>query len=103
MNSIKKVEKNKEISEEIRKYFNEKGLNIDEIFSTSFNSDNKDLSDINSLIMKINSDNRQVKILLFTQLLEMRSQIKDIQQFLAEMSKNLERSFKELNDLSKKD
>jgi hypothetical protein len=83
---FKKQEINKEISKEIRKFFNENEINIDEmLLFEKHNTEN-----IIELIKEIENINDNHKILIFSMLLELRQQIKSIQINQTEISKQIE-------------
>jgi hypothetical protein len=92
--------KNRDIPDEIRQYFKEQGIDADEVFSElsmSYHNgtDVKDCS-VEQLLQDMDAKNNNTFILLFTQLFELRKQVKTTQEGLAEISKQLEKNFKDL-------
>lgn len=86
--------KNREISDEVRLYFKENGLDVDEVFAELPLRTLTPEGQIDAL----DSKSTQTNILIFAFLLELRKQIKTTQECLAEMSKDVEKGFKELSE-----
>lgn len=92
-NEFKKTEINKNISKEIRDFFEKNEINIDEmLLFEKYNTEN-----IIELIKAIDITNDNHKILIFVILLELRQQIKEIQLNQTEMSKQIERIYNKIN------
>jgi len=103
-NSIEKTIKNESISNEMRKFFLEFGLNIDQMFEET-NLDeilteevtDGDIRQIINLVKSIEGSNNAHKILFAAGLLEIRSQITKNHEQIADTKRQLERSFKDVS------
>lgn len=94
---------NYEIPDNIRDYFNESGVNIDEVFSNIDleniieESSNTDIHRLAQVLKNIERNSNQHKILLGTVLLELRSQVKKNQKQLTDLRKQSEYENKEIS------
>ncbi len=103
ISSIKKIEKNLNISNDMRKFFLEFGINIDEIFEETDLQEifkesvsDGDIRQMVNMIKSVENSNNSHKLLFAAGLLEIRSQIKKNQEQTADTKRQIERRFKDI-------
>lgn len=94
-----KTDINFDIPDNVREFFEQSGINIDELFPSEVINESNSEKSINDLVIQIRElekRNNQHKLLIISAIVDLRKQIKAVQSSNADILKSIERNFKKL-------